>query len=72
MVEILWREWPMLKAPKWYLEPEPVCIAVPKDRVKRSPLGNEVVIYCDINGDVKSAVVPVKAFNEATATVLAS
>ena len=58
--------------PEWRTEPQKVSVRVDVEQVKRSPLGNEVIIYQDMGGDKKSAVIPSKAFDEESGTVVAA
>ena len=58
--------------PEWRTNPEMVSISVRKDQIRRSPLGNEIVINRDIDGESKTAVVPAHAFNETTGKVVAA
>ena len=61
-----------LTKPTWYSEPQMIAIPVDPERVKRSPLGHEVVVSVEIDGDRRSAVVPTEAYDERKGTVVAN
>ncbi|MEE9285572.1 MAG: hypothetical protein V3V35_07580 [Dehalococcoidia bacterium] len=61
-----------ISKPVWYANPKEVVLSVDPDKVKISPLGNEVVIVIEIDGDLRRATVPAKAFDQKRRTVVAA
>lgn len=53
-----------VQRPQWYRNPEAVVIHIDRDRVVRSPLGNEVSIALDIEGEACTVVVPADALDD--------
>jgi len=55
--------------PEWYDQPKPVSIHVPADRIKMSPLGNEVSITLEIDGEKCNVIVPAIALDKHHLTI---
>ena len=61
-----------ISKPVWYSNPKEVVLSVDPDKVKISPLGNEVVIVIEFDGDSRTATVPARAFDQKNGTVVAA
>lgn len=61
-----------ISKPIWYSDPKEVVLSVDPDKVKISPLGNEVVIVIEIEGDLRRVTVPARAFDKKRRTVVAA
>ena len=58
--------------PNWYSNPNRVSVSVDPNRVKRSHLGNEIVVFALVGDKLNSAVIPTHAFDEKSTTVKAA
>lgn len=55
--------------PQWYDQPIPVNVHVPADRIKMSPLGNEISIILEVDGERCNVIVPATALDKYQLTI---